>query len=211
MNPFLRRCWATTRWSWATAAATIESNSAPASNIRSGTNRRNSATYSVSTPWFSPGQNRTSDNRRSILGLAGLQRRQSAGQRQSAAHLRRRWLRRCVQRRPEVRDRPVLRDRCLRNAQGSESQQRRHRLQSSHLRLPLVGDQLAAARFRRPTICLVSQYPGVAANDGFSAAGISRDIADESAFKVGAQYTFGFRSVGQRNLRVLEARSCRPI
>ncbi|HXI76610.1 MAG TPA: porin [Steroidobacteraceae bacterium] len=38
---------------------------------------------------------------------------------------------------------------------------------------------------------LVSQYPGVAANDGFSPPYLT-DIADESAFKVGAQYTFGF-------------------
>src|SRR5450432_3565331 len=38
---------------------------------------------------------------------------------------------------------------------------------------------------------LVSQYPGVAANDGYSPPYLT-DIANESAFKVGAQYTFGF-------------------
>ena len=55
MNPFLRHAGRLRAWSWATAAATIESSSAPASIIRSGTSRRNSAMYSVSTPWFSPG------------------------------------------------------------------------------------------------------------------------------------------------------------
>ena len=37
----------------------------------------------------------------------------------------------------------------------------------------------------------MSQYPGVAANDGYSPPYLT-DIANESAFKVGAQYTFGF-------------------
>jgi predicted porin len=38
---------------------------------------------------------------------------------------------------------------------------------------------------------LVSTYPGVAANDGYSPPYLN-DIADESAFKVGAQYVFDF-------------------
>ena len=130
---------------------------------------------------YALGQNVNRQQRDHPAGLAGLRRRQLPGQRQSASELRRRRLRRCVQRRPQVRNEEPLRHGGRRVAQGRQSQQRRHRLEQPRSTTSCSCSQQPAARLgdvRRLS------WPSSRATPRVATPAYLTDIANEKDFKI---------------------------